>query len=169
MFLFLETIVQRCLRGQCNKSNRCGCIPTLVLQGKCEGLYGRIIFTFAALDGQPLPDHKISRGDAVAIGSPGSDDQLHTPGTVTGVDSSSISIALDRDSNFSGLNAMEYNVIKISPDVAIERMKKALGTLKKKIVGCSEHLYEVLFGLREPSSWPEYGIDGKKNEFLKNF
>ncbi|GFY52486.1 DNA-binding protein SMUBP-2 [Trichonephila inaurata madagascariensis] len=91
-------------RGNCDKGSRYGCIPTLVLQGKCEGLYGCIKFTFAALDGQPLPGHKISRGDVVAIRSLGSKVHLHTPGTVTGVDSSSLSIALDRDSNFSGLN-----------------------------------------------------------------
>ncbi|GFY61964.1 DNA-binding protein SMUBP-2 [Trichonephila inaurata madagascariensis] len=149
----------RCLRGDCDEGSKCGCIRTLFLQGKCEDLYGRIVFTFVAPGGQNLPNHKISRGDAVAIGSPGSEIQLHTPGTVTRVDSSSLSIALDRDSNFSGLNVMEYNVVKISPDVAIDRMKKALATLKKRTSTTYSHLYEVLFGFREPSSWPKSCIN----------
>ncbi|GFQ81442.1 DNA-binding protein SMUBP-2, partial [Trichonephila clavata] len=149
-----------CLRGECDKRcSRCGCIRNLVLQGKGEGLYGRIAYTLVAPDGQPLPDHKICTGDAVAIGSPGSENRLYTPGTVTSVESASISIALDRDSNFCWLNAMEYNVVKISPDVAIDRMMKALRTLKKRIFTSSSHLYEVLFGFREPSSWPERCVE----------
>ncbi|GFW39151.1 DNA-binding protein SMUBP-2 [Trichonephila clavipes] len=145
----------RCLRGDCDEGSRCGCIRTLFLQEKCEDLYGRIVFTFVAPGGQNLPNHKISRGDAVAIGSPGSEIQLHTPGTVTRVNFSSLSIALDTDSDFSGLNAMEYKLVKISPHVSIDRMKKALTTLKKRTFTTYSDLYEVLFGYREPSAWPE--------------
>ncbi|GFY75232.1 hypothetical protein TNIN_61001 [Trichonephila inaurata madagascariensis] len=67
--------------------------------------YGRL-FTFAAHD-QPLPEHKPSRGDAVAIGS---DVQLPTSG-----------VHCFRQ-RFKFL-WFKCNVVKISPDVAIDRMK----------------------------------------------
>ncbi|GFV21813.1 DNA-binding protein SMUBP-2 [Trichonephila clavipes] len=153
----------KCLQEGCSVKSlqkKGVCIPKLRISSTTTGLFGRTLLNFGTFYGNgSLPTHTISSGDIVGIGSLNSDGKIEiiTSGVVSRVTDSIISVAFEKNSNFSDLeNEDQYMVIKIANDVTYKRLKRILKTLGSK--GREHRLVDVLFGDRKPSSCEESSL-----------
>ncbi|XP_015911293.2 DNA-binding protein SMUBP-2 [Parasteatoda tepidariorum] len=130
------------------------CIPKLRLGYSSTGLFGRTLLHFESFfRNSPFLSHCLSSGDIVGVGSFNSDGKIEviTSGIVIKVAETSISVAFEKNSNFSDIeNDIQYLIIKLANDVTYKRLKRSLKLLQEK--GSESHLANVLFGISQPSS-----------------
>ncbi|GIY48193.1 DNA-binding protein SMUBP-2 [Caerostris darwini] len=144
------------------------CISKLCITKTSTGLFGRSLLNFGLKWGNgPLPSHTISSGDIVGIGNLSSDGKIEivTSGVVSRVTETTISVAFEKNSNFSDLeNDGQYMIIKLANDVTYKRVKRVLKTLQNK--GSEHHLVDVLFGNKTPAACDESSL--KSISFYNN-
>ncbi|GFY53795.1 DNA-binding protein SMUBP-2 [Trichonephila inaurata madagascariensis] len=160
----------KCLQEGCSVKSlqkKGVCIPKLRISSTTTGLFGRTLLNFGTFYGNgSLPTHTISSGDIVGIGSLNSDGKIEivTSGVVSRVTDSIVSVAFEKNSNFSDLeNEDQYMMIKIANDVTYKRLKRILKTLGSK--GREHRLVDVFFEDRKPSSCEESSL---KNISFRN-
>ncbi|GFU42605.1 DNA-binding protein SMUBP-2 [Nephila pilipes] len=153
----------KCLQEGCSVKSlqkKGVCIPKLRIFKTSTGLFGRTLLHFEAFYGNStLATHTISSGDIVGIGSLNSDGKIEivTSGVVSRVSDTVITVAFEKNSNFSELeNEVQYMIVKLANDVTYKRLKRILKALESK--GREHHLVDVLFGDEKPSSCEESSL-----------